>query len=501
MHQHTPLSSNVQHLPYPLDAFPAIVSDAAWEVVHNTKAPPALIGMEFLINMSASSQALFDVQLPIGKTSPVSLNCLIVAESGERMSSVHSIVGAPLYKFDAHRRALYEENLAQYDLAMRSWKVMEKGLSRKLTQAIKEEDDIDAAQQELTDWNAQMPVKPRARRLMRQNITERAMMDALCGEGESVAFIGDEGEVIIKGGALDQMGLLNKAWDGAECLVMDRAHGVNVVARQPRVTVAFKAQPKVLRHLIKRRGELMRGSGHWARYLVANPPSTQGLRQSYQFDRSWTRTHAFHSRMQKLLDAFGAAIDSGSLIRKTLAFSPDAKRHWQYLSNEIEGKLGPGGYLQDINDFASKMMEITSRVAALLHIFDEQGGLITTDTLIRASAIVEWHSHEFKRLFSPACNPSPDEQDAQNLGSYLFHSRQQTGATVMLKKDVLLNGPVNSSKRFEIALRLLINRNHVYISTGPKGQHLIVLNQQVFPPTPQYAFPTVGATGFVQRLT
>lgn len=469
------------HPLYPVEAFPVVIQYAAYELADNTRAPIALIAMELLANMSATAQGLYDVELPTGKISPVSLNCLIVAESGERMSGVHQLVAKRLYQFDAQQRSKYEKDLAGYEQSMLTWKTVEKALSRKLASAIKDDYGVNVAQHALSDWIKQKPVKPRARSLMRQNVTERAMMDALEGHGESVAFIGDEGDVIINGGVLDQLGLLNKAWDGADTLIMDRSHGVSVAAHQPRVTVAFKAQPQVLKQLLKRRGDVMRGSGHWARYLMGNPVSTQGMRQTYQLDRSWGHLDAFHERAQELLDSLAAGLDSGSVVRQVLVFSTEAKFQWLNLANQIECMLGPGGYLHDIKDSASKTMEITGRVAALLHIYSKHDGLISIDSLNRAAAIVQWHQDQFKRLFSPEFNPPLAQQDAHSLGESLFQLRNQTGSTRFPKKDILQCCPIGSSKRFDVALKTLIDRREVCISIGPKGQHLIELNPFVFP--------------------
>lgn len=479
--------------PYPLHAFPLVVHAAALDVLESTKAPPALVGMEFLTNMSATAQGLFDVRLPIGKISPVSLNLLIVAESGERMSAVHRIVGTPMYKFDDQQREAYEESLRLYEQEVRVWKVTEKALTRKLSKAVKDDADVESVQQELCDWARAKPVKPRARQLMRQNISERAMMDALEGSGESVAFIGDEGEVIIKGGALDKTGFLNKAWDGAESLKMDRANGVSVVAHQPRVTVAFKAQPEVLQELMKRRGVIMRGSGHWARYLVGNPPSTQGTRQSHGFAQCSTRLAPFHARMQELLDEFGERMQTSEVERQVLDFAPEAHWRWQLMANEIEGLIGPGGYLADVKDFASKIMEITSRVAALLHIYGGAGDQISVDSLEQAGLIVEWHCHEFKRLFSPACQPSQADEDARLLGDFLSQYRAQGGSHMLLRRDLRLIGPVGISRRFDEALRVLISAGCVRLVRDSKRQEFVELNSQVFPAAPVFVTSMINA--------
>jgi len=67
--------------------------------------------------------------------------------------------------------------------------------------------------------------------MLHQNTTPRAMMDSLEGNGESIAFKSDEGEIIIKGGVLKLTGVLNKLWDGTFMLTLDRSDEVNVIAR------------------------------------------------------------------------------------------------------------------------------------------------------------------------------------------------------------------------------------------------------------------------------
>lgn len=465
--------------PYPINEFHIIIRDAAIELAYNTQAPDALIAMELLTNMSVSAQGLYDVKLPLGKISPVSLNCMIVAESGERMSGVHNIVAKPLYEFDSERMKRYKVELELYEQKMTAWKVANHGYSRKLAKAAQAGKSIEDASAKLLEWAKQMPSKPRARRIMRQNITDRAIMDALEGIGESVAFISDEGDVIINGGALNSMGTMNKAWDGAHMLTLDRSNGVSVVVQQPRVTVAFKAQPQVLKKLFDRRGDVMRGSGHWARYLVGCPASTQGRRYSHQQEKTWVHVETFHERMRELLSEFGRRVDAGNIDREVLDFSPEAKEEWLVLTNDLEAKLGPMGHFHDIKDFASKTMEITGRVAALLHIFSKQEGLISYDTLQRAMKMVQWHLYEFKRLFSPEVPVALEYEEAQTLLSYL-HRLYQAGYAVIRKNDVLQSGPVRTSKRFEAALSLLISWNHVRITQGHKRQRFIELNPQFF---------------------
>lgn len=465
--------------PYPFGAFHLIVKNAMEEVLKNTQAPDALIAMEFLTDMSVSTQGLYDVRLPTGQVRPLSLNSLVVAESGERKTGVHNLVAEPLYAFDLRRMKKYEIDLQQYELENRIWKSIDTGLRRQLTKLTQEGQPIDEQCRQLSERVAKKPVKPRARRIMRQNATERAIMDALEGDGESIAFISDEGEIIIKGGVLNLTGMLNKWWDGALMLTLDRSDGVSVVVRNGRVTVSYMVQRQVLKELLDRRGDVMRGSGHWARYLIGCPASTQGTRYTYQLDKEWHHLPKFHERMRELLEEFGQRVDTGVIERTTLEFSDDAIPRWIEMTNRTESMLSPWGYLHDIKDFASKAMEISGRVAALLHVFAKQEGKISVDTLDRAIAIVEWHLHEFKRVFSPTTIPQ-EHRDAQVLEHYLFVNYWCRNFTFAQKNLTLRNGPIRPASRLDVALACLVTMQRVWITVGPRRERYINLNAAYF---------------------
>lgn len=467
--------------PYPLDAFHLIVKNAAEEVIRQVQAPDALVGMSFLTSMSASAQGLFDVRLPTGQVRPVSLNLLTVAESGERKTAVDNLVSAPIYSFDLQRIEKYEADDDAYDNKIGKWKSVDKGLRNKITKLTQDNQPIDELCRQMDDHAAEKPIKPRARRIMRQNATLRAIMEAFEGDGETAAFMGDEGEIIIKGGALNQIGILNKMWDGSPLLTLDRSEHVSVIVRNPRVTVSYMVQSAVLEDLLERRGNIMRGSGHWARYLVGWPASTQGTRYTYHLKQTWHHLPRFHERVTELLDEYGRRVDAGVVERTTLAFSEEATARWIELMNQTESQIAPWGNWHDIKDFASKMVEITGRVAAILHVFSKQEGKkISVDTLNRAVAIIGWHLQEFKRIFSPQCVMPQAEVDAQKLEGYLHSQYWKRGFQAAAKNEVLHNGPVRPVSRLDAALNCLLLRNGVSFGIGLRKERYIMLNGTYF---------------------
>lgn len=465
--------------PYPIGAFYVAVKDAVKEVWRNTQAPDALVGMEFLASMSVAAQGLYDVKLPTGQCSPLSLYVAGVADSGERKTAVYNLVVAPIIDYDLERMKEHQINVQQYEQQKSVWETTEAGLRRRLKKLTQDGDSTEDASQQLFEHMAQKPVTPSLHRIMRENVTPRALMEALEGDGRSIAIMSDEAEIIVKGGALNQLGLINKCWGGPSMLPLDRSNGVKIVARNPRVTFSYKVQSQVLEKLLERRGDSLRGSGHWARYLVGWPETTQGMRHTDGFEQEWRHLPKFHDRMRELLNEYRQRVDAGEVRREVLEFSEDANRRWIQLTNSTEDMLNPNGPMYDIKDFASKGLEIAARIAALFHVFSNQEGKISEESVSRAMQIVDWHLGEARRIFSPTKIPEA-LRDAQVLEAYLFDYYWRRGFNFAQKNLVLRKGPIRPVSRLNAALEFLIEKRRVWFSNGSKRECLINLDPDYF---------------------
>lgn len=468
---------------YPLDAFPVRAREAAHEMCRNIQAPDAMIGMSLIAGMAITTQGLAEVKLPTGQVRPTSLNIMVIAESGERKSTVDAAVFAPIYERDMAKAMAHEAAHADHQMALFLWESKYKVIAQRLDKASRTDQAVDAILAELAEHTKGKPKGPRLRRFMRQNITPRAIMEALQGNGESIAITTDEGQVMFKTGAMAQLGLLNKAWDGAKLMTLDRADMDHLLVMNPRVTISIMTQKRVLEEYLEKHGEIAKGSGHWARYLVGWPTSTQGSRYVSGHELVWNYLPVFQERMTGLLDQYDMVVATGTVCRELLEFSEDAKVRWFGLARETEWMLRPGDYLHDINDFASKVMEILGRLAAVFHYFSGETGLITLDTLERAFAVMIWHVDEYKRLFSPEFVMPQDQIDARSVVSYLrrFVWRGTGSASWIPKNDLLRNGPVRSRDRLDAALHILEVDRAIWIVAGRKNRRRYVhLNDPFF---------------------
>lgn len=123
---------------YPIYSFPSEVEKAIYEVMEKIKAPDALIATSFLAVMSIACQGIVDVKLPIGIISPVSLNILIRAESGERKTATDKIVGEPIYAHDEASIVQHQQDLIQYKADHRYWKTVEATIRSMISKAIRQ---------------------------------------------------------------------------------------------------------------------------------------------------------------------------------------------------------------------------------------------------------------------------------------------------------------------------------------------------------------------------
>ncbi|SCX72622.1 YfjI family protein [Variovorax sp. EL159] len=449
--------------PYPVDALPPELARLVTEIQAKVQAPDALICMAILSAISAASQSLVDVLLPTGQLRPVSTNFLTIAESGERKSAVDGIVSAPIHAHDEARAAKYQENLSRYICDMKVWRAKDQVLRGKLKKAAHQDESTDEIQEQWEAHEKKKPISPRLRQLVRQDISERALIEALEGDCESIALMSDEGEAVLKGSAMTTFSVHNRVWDGAKMLTLDRGRGVHIVVRHPRGTMSIMVQPAMLKDYLRRHGELARGSGFWARVLVGAPPSTQGFRFVYWYNEQWVYLPGFHGGIKELLEEYDRRLAEGPIKREVLEFSPEAVTRWIALTNQVEAMLQPFGYLNDIKDFASKSMEMAGRLAALLHFFTKQQGKISLNALECAFFIVRWHIDEFKRLFGHHAGAPQIQSDAKALEFYLHTHFYQGGNLTAPRNAVLHAGPIRPVARFNEVLDYLVACGKVWI--------------------------------------
>lgn len=146
--RHQTLFDRYVDLPYLplLGMFGDAVSDACRKI----KAPhPAALAVG-LTAASTATQALFDVDRPIGGRTTLSLYTLLIADSGERKSSLINYFFGPIREAEIAAEHEYQKRLSQWERDMHIWEIHRKELQKRLSKAIAQ-DIVIAMTQENND--------------------------------------------------------------------------------------------------------------------------------------------------------------------------------------------------------------------------------------------------------------------------------------------------------------------------------------------------------------
>lgn len=462
-----------QSEPYPLDTLPGAIGAGVREYQAYGQQPVALVASSALAVVSLAAQGLADVARDERLTGPLSLNFLIIAQSGERKTAADKALGATLGEWERERADALRDEIKRNRAALDAWAAEQDGLKAAIKSAVrKKPDEADKLRQRLMDHALEKPAELIAPRLRYEDVNPQSLAFMLAAGHPSAALWSDEGGMVTgshgmgKDSLLGFMAGLNRLWDGG-AIHHDRKQAQSVHLEGRRLTVSLMVQPIVLRELTARGGGLTRGSGFLARYLVAAPLSTMGGRLYQEAPRGMPRLAAFHQRIRELLEASLPMDDQGRLSPALLRLSPGAFSIWRDYHDEIERELKPLGDYATVCDFAAKSAENAARIAGCLHVFEGAQGAIPFETMQRAVTLARWYLREALRVLDVLDEPQA-WADARLLDAWLA----EAGDSPM--RDVLRlgPGPLRDKARRNAAIEVLTELGRARIGRDGRRETL-----------------------------
>lgn len=457
--------------PFPVDAFPQIIRNAIYEVEQHTQAPQALIAASALGVISLACQNRIDVCRLNNLRGPVSLFLLTLAESGERKSTVDKLLMEPLYQLEEKLFEKYTHDLTVWRNDEAIFNIEKKSLMSKLKSEIRRNKDHLATNEKLKVLLASHPKSPVRFKQIFNDATPAAIKDYLCGYWRSVGIMSDEAGTIFNGYTLNELPFINKMWDGA-MFPVERKSEPEKLIRDARMTLSLMVQPNIFKGYIKRKGDMAKGIGFFARCLICQPGSTQGNRQITSPVVSTEYLPIFHQRLMKIVNESIARNNEND--RLCLRFTVEAEKRWIAFSNNVEYEMGILGRLSNFKDYASKMAENMARIAALLHHFNGDEGDISLLTVEAAVEISTWYVGEYVRLFSKPQEFTLAISEADELYWWINNYCIRLKASWITKNTVLQYGPNkfrNRSKANEV-LNTLYSQNRIL--TEKKGKTVFI---------------------------
>lgn len=454
----SPLTVMVAPEPYPLDALPDSIRAAVEEVAGFVKAPIPLVASSALAALSLACQAHVDAKRAEKLHGPVGLFLLTIADSGERKSTCDGFFTKPIRDYEEAQAEAAKPALKEYRATFDAWEAKHGGIKESIRQLAKTNKPTAAMESALRDLEYDKPEPPRIPRLIYADATPEALAYGLAKQWPSGGVVSAEAGIVFgshgmgKDSVMRNLATLNQLWDG-NSLSIDRRTSESYTVRGARLTVALQVQEPTLREFITRSGALARGTGFFARFLVAWPESTQGQRPFSEPPANWPHLDAFRRRIAAILEKPAPIDEDGVLAPAMLSMSSEAKAAWVKYHNAIESELSSGGELYDVRDVASKSADNAARLAALFQMF-EAGGAISADTFEGASRIAAWHLSESRRLFGELALPA-ELADAARLDTWLIEHCQRERTHIVGKNHVRQRGPLRDGARLDAAIREL----------------------------------------------
>lgn len=463
-------------LPYPL-------RQRIHQVTEATQAAHDLVAVSGLAIASLAVQYLVDMEREDGGTSSVALNTIILAESGDRKSTVASHFLRSVRAFE--KEAASRSNQAQSDFVadLSVWDAKRKAILGEIRDCARVGEPTGGLERILRDLERQKPLPPIQAQMTYQDFTPTALLQGIATRWPSAAIMSDEASGLLRGRSFSNLALLNKLWDG-EHEIRNRA-GEYVPLRWPtRLTTLLMVQPGEFSRYMEKRGDSAHDIGSLARALICSPPSTQGRRFVNPQGTAPVEAKDFDDRVRELLELTFEKISTGKTERSVMRMSYAARQRWVFFFNSIEERIGPGRDLQPVRAFCSKIAENALRIAAVLQYFDN-GALEISDAMMQAGVeIAGYFLNQHRRLFDVPVVRS-DMSDANFLLGRLLQWHARSGVRGWAREHILRNLPhaLRRDGRGRAALSALIAQGGLFVAPpappAPGGKALVWLNDQL----------------------
>lgn len=460
----------------------SIIESAVVEVSASIQTAREMAIASALGAMSMACQKLVDVAVPDGShKTPVSLMLLVLAETGERKTTLDSIFVRPIKALQAQKEKAFAAKQRKFLIDNDIVRTKEKALKQTLTRQTIKGESTEAVEQQLHELAKDYPEAPRPPQLVYENTTPSALSQGLYDNIPLAYLVSDEAGGMLKGYAFQDPYLFNSLWSGSDVLIARRTRH-NVTLREARLSVSLMVQPGIFEQYLKKRGDEFHASGLSSRLLVVKPRSMMGLHEPQGTLSLGAATDRFHQRLHDRLAASLEALETGTPCY-TLTFSAQAKILWNDMFARIERENRKDSLYAHATGHGAKLMDNVSRIAAIVHTFENdqyEETPISKKTLSYAFKLCRHFSKHYleyvvgepkvvrlTHLLVENLRKLRDRKHATNAspmhGYYEFNTSmiKQYGSTELRKEDNLY-----------IAMNLLMRLGHLTARQYPRASSM-----------------------------
>ena len=212
------LSVKTINNPYPLELLPNTLKEVTQALHEGVKAPLPLCGHAVLMAVNLYAQGIKNAMVD-GRTIPLTLFSLIIADSGERKSSVDKLVMRPIKHYQSNLKAQYDKDYQAFIKAQTAYREAEKQIKKTIPKDLSETEVKDWVTKKL-DNLGEPPKAPLVPTLTSKDLTLEGMIKHLRTALPVLGIFTAEGGGFFGGHSMSQekakytITRLSEAWDG-----------------------------------------------------------------------------------------------------------------------------------------------------------------------------------------------------------------------------------------------------------------------------------------------
>ncbi|MCG7346597.1 YfjI family protein [Sphingomonas sp. ACRSK] len=452
---------------FPLEALSPTIKHAIEAIVAMAQVPTSLAAQSVLGAASLATQGFINVETITGQYSPASLFLVSIAASGDRKSTSDRFAILPIKEREEQLGVQFEAQRHAYNID----DAAHKAAVQKAKGGAKSRAEIRSCLEDA----GKPPVPPMQPLLTVDEPTGPGLQRLFAEAMPALGLFSDEGATFLGGWSMQEEnqaatgGMLSKLWDGQPIkrIRADKEGGTQILYGR-RLCLHLMVQPDIAGKLLG--NQAVRNQGLLSRILPAAPRSLKGTR----FWKEPTPEHRqhlaeYHSRLARMIAREFRYRDQATraLDLAVVKLQPEARARLIEFSDYCESQLGPNGKYEQIADFASKMTENATRLAAVVAYFAGGSSLITEGLSVRAVncgiALVEFYASEAARLYGS----SSLDDDTANAAVLIDWIRKRNLPAVGVR---FLNrrGPtqVRAAQTLKRALAVLEEHHHLRAIKG-----------------------------------
>lgn len=389
-----PLSEHKDALSgFPMESFPKAVSDYVEALAKNTQTSIDMAAVIALGILAVCAGRQYRIEGNANYYEPLNLYVLLVAEPGERKSSIMQNMTRFLFEYEQSENERLKPYITAYKQKKANLESTIKNLQERLGKSKNAQQlmrEIEVKQEELEELQEVKPL-----RLYADDCSSEALTTLLSENDGMMAVISAEGSIfdIIAGRYNTKINIdvWLKGYSGDEIRV-DRKNRMTEYISNPRLTTVLAIQPSVLEEIMSNKTMTVRGL--IARFLIAIPLSRIGQRIFVSDTVAPEVIERFRVVLLRILTL------APSDQMQTLRLSKEAQSVIESYFNENKALLSDRTC--PMREWLAKNVGAVLRIAGVLHFASglDHNTFVSSDTMTKAVAIGRYFRNHARYAYS-----------------------------------------------------------------------------------------------------